>query len=242
MREQIHNWLIANKIFFETVTTTVLALMAIIISITQTFTAIKQTDLITLQTQVAEAQALPQFELALHPKLNEQTGKFDDNNLIITNRGGPVHNFAASEAYFICVTGGLGGMISKNEVPVDDYFAYSFTSTAGVGDLVQAFGIKNNASVIALARDIRNLADAKKMDYGILDEKLIVRLVYRDLLDRLHDDYYEVRPISGGTRMEDGIGRTIFKTWIEATKRYHLSDLKAENLLKDVARIEKHHP
>src|SRR5690348_12691261 len=92
-------WLKRNKIVFETVAATLLSGMALIVGTAQWTTASRQTELLNLQTRIAEAQALPQFEIALHQKLNDETGKFDDDVLEIDNRGGPVHGFDASSAY-----------------------------------------------------------------------------------------------------------------------------------------------
>ena len=107
--QKLRDWLSANKILFETIAAFLLSAMAIIVSIAQTVTSFRQTQLSALQTQIAEAQALPQFELAIHQKLNDATNKYDDDQLVISNRGGPVHDFQASSAYFIKVTVGSAG-------------------------------------------------------------------------------------------------------------------------------------
>jgi hypothetical protein len=51
------------KIIFEIGAATLLGLMAIVVSIAQAYWTHRQTKLLTLQTQIAEAQALPQFTL-----------------------------------------------------------------------------------------------------------------------------------------------------------------------------------
>jgi len=234
--KRVRDWLFANKILFETVAASLLSLMAIIVSIAQTRTASKQTELLALQTRIAEAQALPQFEVAIRQKLNDATGKFDDDHLVVSNRGGPVHDFSANAAYFISVTaGGIRGEVSKSEVPVNGYFTASFVSVASAGELVTMIGNHNNASVATLARDVREVAHARQLDFGHLDEQLVVRLRYRDLLDRQHEEYYEVRPVHGGTRMADEVGKARFLRWTEA-QRIELSNLRANDLLKDAYR------
>jgi len=232
--KRLNNWLKKNKIFFETLAASLLSAMAIIVSIAQTKTAFRQTQLLDLQTQIAEAQALPQFELAIHQKLNEETGKFDDDYLVISNRGGPVHEFTAQDAYSIIVTvSATAGKVSKLEIPVTGYFTASYVSVVSTGELVKMIGNHNNAAVIAVSNGLREAAAAKQFVFANLDEHLIVRLGYRDLLNRQHEDYYEVRPVSGGVRLTDEVGKAGFDRWTDAERPY-LSNLQPDNLIDQV--------
>lgn len=232
--KRLNNWLKKNKIFFETLAASLLSAMAIIVSVAQTKTAFRQTQLLDLQTQIAEAQALPQFELAIHQKLNEETSKFDDDYLVISNRGGPVHEFVAQDAYSIIVTvGATAGKISKLEIPVAGYFTASYVSVASTGELVTMIGNHNNAAVIALSNGLRDAARSKQFAFANLDEHLIVRLHYRDLLNRRHDDYYEVRPVSGGVRLTDEVGKAEFDRWT-ASQHTELSSFRPDSVIDQV--------
>ena len=229
--KKLRDWLTANKILFETIAAFLLSVMAIIVSITQTVTSVRQTQLSALQTQIAEAQALPQFEVALHQKLNNATSKFDDTELVINNRGGPVHDFEARAAYFIKVTvGSSGAKLMMIEVPIGDYFTGSLVSVSSTGQLVTMIGNHNNATVIDLSRNLNEAAQAKGLSFANLDERLIVRMFYRDLLDRQHEDYYEVRPVSGGTRLANDVGKISFDRW-GAGQQIVLANLTADDLL-----------
>src|SRR6266478_1684949 len=232
--QKLRDWLSANKILFETIAAFILSAMAIIVSIAQTATSFRQTQLSALQTQIAEAQALPQFEVAIHQKLNDATNKYDDDQLVISNRGGPVHDFLASSAYFIKVTvGSAGAKVLMIEVPIGDYFTASFVSVASTGQLVTMIGNHNNAAVADLSRTLREVAHAKGLVFADLGEHLIVRLLYRDLLDRQHDDYYEVQPVSGGTRVTNDVGKSSFDHWT-AAQQVMLANLSADDLLNRV--------
>ena len=161
----IRDWLKVNKILFETLATSLLSLMAVIVSVAQTRTASQQTNLLALQTRIAEAQALPQFELAIRQKLNDSTRKFDDDHLVVTNRGGPIHDFSADTAYFINVSsGGASGEVFNRVVPVNGYFTASLVSGSSTGELVTMVGAHNNAAVAGLAHDVREAAHARKVD------------------------------------------------------------------------------
>jgi hypothetical protein len=233
--KHIRNWLMANKVLFETVAAVLLSVMAIIVSVAQYKTTSEQTNLLSLQTRISEAQALPQFELAIHQVLNDATRKFDDDHLVVTNRGGPIHDFSSNSAYFLIVTsGGAHGEFVKNEVAVSGYFTASFISVSSTGVLVTMTGNHNNATFAALTRAVQEAAQSKHLDFGALNEHLVVRLRYRDLLDRPHEDYYEARPVSGGTRITDEIGKAEFSRWSEAPPK-ELSDIRVEDLLKNAS-------
>src|SRR5436190_10899267 len=119
-------WLTINKIWFETVTASSLSLMAIIVSVEQSRTASEQTKLSSLQTQIAEAQALPQFEVAIRQKLNDATSKLDDDLLVVSNRGGPIHDFTADAVCFLKVTTQDAGFAhSEADIPINGYFTAS---------------------------------------------------------------------------------------------------------------------
>lgn len=224
-------WLETNKIWFETLAASVLSLMAIVVSIGQSCATSKQTELLTIQTKGVEAQALPQFEVALRPKLNDSTGKFDDYVLVVNNRGGMVESFSADAAFFLGLeTSGPGVDVLKADVPVNGYFTANVVSAAGTGDLVTMVGNHNNAAVVKLSDDLRAIAHAKPAGFANLSELIILRLRYRDLLSRSHEDYYEAHFVGGGARISDELGKARFADW-EAAMRPELSSLRADDLL-----------
>ncbi len=52
----IRDWLAKNKIFFETITAVLLSFMAILVSLIQTCSGSKQTELVKIQTDLARMQ------------------------------------------------------------------------------------------------------------------------------------------------------------------------------------------
>ena len=226
------DWLDRNKVIFETAAASLLSLMAIIVAIAQTWTASRQTELMALQTRISEAQALPQFDIALHQELDQVTNKFDDNVLIVTNRGGPIRDFYARTAFFLDVTADLDapGGARKVSVPLNDYFTASFIASASSGQLVRMVGDHNNAKVFALGRDLREGAQAKRWSFSFMEERLLLELQYRDLLDRPHDEYYIVQVVGGGRRVPDEEGKALVKQW-QGAQRLELGKLTADELL-----------
>lgn len=228
----IRNWLKANKIWFETVTASLLSLMAVIVSIAQSRTASRQTELMSLQTQIAEAQALPQFEVAFRPKFNDATSKYDDYILVVSNRGGPIYDFRAEAAYFIQVTiPGVGFEPMEADVPVNGYFTASFVSVAITGELVTMIGDHNNARALEIQQELRQAADARQWGFANMNERVFVRFRYRDMLNRRHEDFYEAHFVGGGLRIPDEVGKARFAKW-KATARVELSSVRPDDFFK----------
>jgi hypothetical protein len=208
--------------------------MALVVSLAGGITAWQLTR---LQTQIAEAQALPQLEVAIHQKMNDVTGKYDDNVLVITNRGGPVHDFGAQAAFFLQVTTtGQGLDQLKGDIPINGYFTMNGLSSGGTGVLATVTGYRNNARVVALAQELREAAQAVHRPFALLNEQCVVRVRYRDLLNRPHETYYEAHPIGGGSLIPDDVGRARLAKW-EAGAR-ELSTIKADDLLKSATSLD----
>jgi hypothetical protein len=227
----LRNVLTQNKILFETLAASLLSLMAIVVSIAQMRTASQQTSLLTLQTRIAEAQALPQFEIGIHQKLNPETSKFDDDNLVVSNRGGAIHDFSADTAYFLRVEADVGDNgYRKFELPVHGYFASSYVTVSGVGDLITMTGYRNNAAYVTLVRKTSAAASVRKWSFANVDEQLVIRLRYLDLLDRGHEDYFQVPFVGAAIRIPKNIGEASMSRW-SAMPHYELSDLTPEIIL-----------
>jgi hypothetical protein len=237
MLKSAHVWLKANKIWFETVAASLLSAMAIVVSVQQSRMASKQTELLSFQTRIAEAQSLPQFEIAIRQKSNKATGKSDGNLLVINNRGGTVHDFKADVAYFLVLTAysGEGVDISREEVATTGYFTDRVLSAAGIGELVTMSGDHNSARTNELRVALAKLVNAKKdFWFVLLDDQIVVRLSYSDILDRSHEEYYEAQLRGGGLRLLDDYGQAQFSIW-HAGPQVNLWTVRADDLLKRVS-------
>lgn len=229
--EQVRAWLKRNKVFFETITALALSVMAIIVAVGQYYTTSRQTSFMALQTQIAEAHALPQFEIAVKQKLNVETAKFDDNYLIVDNHGGPVHGFDVEPAYFLKVSIVDQRFASgKAQIPVSGYFLSQAVSSSGTGLLTTIIGNHNNARFVDLNHQLSAAATARGWSVGLLEERVFLALTYLDLLDRRHEEYYEVPTVGGGWRLPDATGRRIFEEW-RSPQRLEMSKLDPDTLL-----------
>lgn len=238
--DNFRTFLTNNKIIFETIATTLLSVMAIIVSFAQTILNYNYNKLVSLQTHIAEAQALPQFEIAMRNQLNEKTGKIEDSQLIISNRGGAVHDFDANSAYFLIITALTEKPDSeqiKIEFPVDGYLNAQFIHAAGSGELVKMVGHGSTQMASELNRGVLAEGQARKWPYAYMSDLLYIRLNYHDLLNRAHKDCFYVDPVTGGTKIDDATGQEMFKKW-EVVPRAELSTFTVKKIFDMVLAAE----
>jgi hypothetical protein len=252
--ERARNFLTKNEVFFRTIATTLLAIMALAVAITQVFiaagqktiakeqkdiakeqkdVAIQQKELVKLQTRIAEANALPKFILGMTKVVNQITKYPDDNDLLIENNGGEVHDFYWNVACFIRVEfRPLDEKFYRNvELPIDHYFSTQSISRGGTGLLVIMIGNKNNAIIDEIERNAQRLAKEKTGSSASVDEHIFVYIRYSDMLDRPHEDYYRVPMVGGGIRMDDADGKEVFSRWDNFEGKLTLETLTADKLL-----------
>lgn len=208
--EGFRTWLATNKIFFETIATVLLALAAIVVSVVQTRISNrqnalvdKQTHLAEFQTRIAEAQAMPTFDIRIVQQRDEATQKFDDNFLTIDNLGGPVRDFEARAILIVDIaTADKGPPVKAADVKlhIAGYFAISEVSAVSKGHLVTMVGKGNNRALSDLAMALRAEAESRAWAYSNTEEKIYLRLDYKDILDRQHSDYYVVDPAHDNKR------------------------------------------
>ena len=99
----MRQWLITNKIYFKTIASLILSLSAIAISVVQCSNAKSLKEIAVLQENIAEAQAMPQFDISIYKKSTGifYDGFFDTAYLAVTNNGGPVYEFYAEVAFLL---------------------------------------------------------------------------------------------------------------------------------------------
>lgn len=221
-----------NKIFFETLAAVFLTIMSIIVGIAQWSSANSQNKIAEIQKELAEAQALPSFEIKIEQFKDQQSGMYNRNDLIILNHGGPAYNFEAESAYFIKTTYADPTVSCELRVPLDGYFAADFEGSGSTGQLVQMYGDKNNLMYSELTNEPIELN--KNNSYALnLQQELYLKLSYTDLLNRSHMEYYQVHAVRGGKRIDDKTGEPILKHWEEAAPRESLNNVHATTLLHE---------
>lgn len=251
----IRSWLRTNKIFFDTVAATCLALASITVATLQTGIASRQSDagekqnalldkqnaLVTFQTRITEAQAMPTFDIKIHQVTND-TGRADDNVLTIDNSGGPVHEFYARAIYILEITAAEKRIPYPKPVrlriPVSDYYSASAVTAASTGHLATVFSHGNNLAFITFSRALSASSKANNWDYANTEEMTFLHIEYTDILNRPHDEYYGVAPVSGSRIMSNDDGRAVFEE-AAPMKRINLADLTVDKVSRELSAMMK---
>ena len=225
--QRVHDVLERNKIFFETVAASLLSAMAIILAIVQTWVATRQTTLMALQTRVAEAQVLPQFEILGF------AGNDGDATWVVSNHGARVQELQMDVGCILTIVPGsdttrrLRLELSQGDC-VD-----SWNATEGPTDkdgvLGRLHGSHKTTEINAFEERIGSFIGANPRERPPVRVELLVALRYRDLLGRDRQAYYLTSTFHGTRALSDAEGATLMTRWRHATGR-DLSTLTSEQI------------
>jgi len=198
----------SSKVYFETIAAVLLSLMAILVSIAQSCTAARQTDLLDKQTKIAEVQMLPEFNIYVQLEYDEQRKVYTEDTLVVDNNGGSAHEWNVQTAEFIVLT--YGGPSKTIELAVNGYYGAAFRSAAHRGHLVTLRGSGNNNHFGDLYME---LLDSHPCDVALVDLDRYVRVSFKDVLGRRSTEYYNVAAVSGARHLPLEAGEAAFKRW-----------------------------
>lgn len=221
---KLRAFLETNKIFFETIAASLLSVMAVIV-------AIVQTNQLELQTRIAEVQVLPQFGMLVF------TGDDGDGWWVVSNEGAPIRDLEFSASCFLVVKTATASMAEQKVVklPVHDCIGGWGASWGGKGELARVNTLRKMSELRSLDTQVMERASSRNWKDTSSYFQLIVRLRYRDLLGRPHDDFVETSGFASGRAMSPAEGAAHFRTWEVIPSRFIFSDLTADKVLSLVA-------
>jgi hypothetical protein len=227
----VRTWLTNNKVFFETLAATLLAAMAIIISIVQINIAAKQTALMELQAEVARQINLPQFSLAARQIRDPATGNATEDKIFVTNHGGLAQDVRCSFAVFFDIEVLRHERRGKFTEHTDSGIAHTAT---GKELVVTIEGYQNNTKACALERAFRELGTRVNRSAS-MDIRRYVRIRYRDIFGNQHTKYFFVPLIYGGTELSEEEALPLFErhesAW-ETKEMREFEELTAQDLME----------
>jgi len=232
-------WLKDNKIYFETVVAFLLGLMAILVSASQVFLAVKQKELTEAQLIVAKQTISPSIHATVTQVRDSETGRYSEEELRVYNIGGPALAAEASNAVWLHVK-----LYPEDESkqPIEREFAMSgyFSATAVTEDpeglMFTSMGHHNNQKLVDF--NVRFTQFAERYGYyAEISLSRFVRVSYRDSLGQLHTDYFSVAPVRGAQELDSEAGKTkfaLFRESIGTDKSVDLDSISEERLLNQV--------
>ncbi|MBL8883858.1 MAG: hypothetical protein JNL45_12490 [Hyphomicrobium sp.] len=227
-----------NEIFFKTIASVSISAAALLVAVLQWNTAREASSLADMQARIAEANALPQFEITQQQKFNDDTKTYDNTAITINNVGGPVYELSSRAYYFYLVRGQKPGNDASREwidqqVPVLGYYDTQAVSGASKGVLTTHMGYNNNAKTRSNFDELRKLATQQSWSVFTVEHQVYVGISYADLLGRKHQEYFEVADVGPSRRISSSEAQKVLMLWNDG-KRYELDKLKADVFLSEL--------
>jgi hypothetical protein len=210
-------WLKRNQVWFTAIAATILTLASV-------WVGYQQMRVADLQAKIAQAQALPVFEIHIEQVKDETSGLYKNSHLEVDCVEGRAFRFSGDSAYFldfISVPDKPSFNSVRLQVPVGGYFTISFVTAATKGRLLTQIGNNNNETFGTLARALRDNPDHSV----IIEERVYFHSTYDDLLGRQHSEYFRIGGISGPLRLTDAEGKKLFDEWYDPRLRVELAQI-----------------
>ena len=203
--DRARSWLERNKVFFDTLAATLVALMAVTVAISQYFLA-------SQQTEYSRVSLLPSFSISARPLKSAPNGTtYSDDKIFVENIGRPVTGFRSSTIVFLDlrILGWKTAIDTTFSFALNGYYSGSYYSGSGTGRLVTIEGYRNHEKFYRLEREIDKLTDSNEF-YVELSVRRFLRLRYRDQLSAQHTSYYYVPLIHGASLFDSYDGEELF--------------------------------
>jgi hypothetical protein len=229
-----------NEVVFKTIIAT---LITAFLSGAAIYIAAQQKGIAELQRQIAEAQALPSFEIKIAPQGSNAAGFYDTYELTIDNNGGAVREFRADVIYFVDLTATEDKRPVPPSVhlriPISDYYFAMGMTAATKGRLARAWSKGNNLATFNFGKAYSEwLTPEHGWTTGSHGEQTILHVQYKDLLKHSHDEYYEVTSVYGSGEISEEEGRRYFEA-ASPFKRRYLRDLDIEKISSELHELAK---
>ncbi|EGR1564206.1 hypothetical protein D6L41_22245 [Vibrio alginolyticus] len=142
--EHVKKFLEKNKIYFETLGTSIPSVSALVISCFALAVSLDSTDIAQRSADIAQESAdltknmnRPIFEVTSSPKFSHD-GKLITSDVVINNHGSPVRNLKMESFEFFKVECGKVGVgVWENWYPINGYYKYEFLTGTPTKDIAK---------------------------------------------------------------------------------------------------------
>lgn len=181
MVTRIRIWLKQNKIFFE-------IFSSVLISGTALFVSIAAYNVNKQQLLTSELAALPHISVEKRLIRDEMSGKFDHDELVVSNYGSPIYNTNIKVRTFLKVK--TYDLKSKEFfIPIIHYYHAQYTSGEPTG-VLSTFKLAGNNATFGRLYD-EALTEAREKGHFIeVEIARIVTVQFNDRLNRPNTEYF----------------------------------------------------
>lgn len=191
--DKCRDWLVKNKIFFETITAVFLTIMAIVVSF-------EANQISSYQTEIIKKQQLPILHFEVDQIYDSATSNYTRDELTISNVGSPLSEFKSDYAIFFKIDSGQRDEPPKTAlIPLEGYYFHTVITNKPVGELARianyAIPEGNNYKAGQTMRSFYKYAEERNA-WGLIDIVRYVRVKYKDIFGDYHIEYYYVSPLN----------------------------------------------
>lgn len=186
----IKRFLKSNEIYFNTITTFLLGLMAIIV-------AYNSNKIANEQKLMNYYENMPDFHLSQEFK-KDSSGFSNEVSVKVSKFGGKAKNVSIKIKTFALfeIMDEQNNKLTKY-IPISGYFNESYRNGKNIGEIGLLKGIDNNKRFVKFKRKIESEILKKGYSYVSIDTLFIVRVNYTDFLNNEITEYYDVSTDDG---------------------------------------------
>jgi hypothetical protein len=186
-----------NKIYFETVAASCVAVMSLIVAIVAVIVALYANELLEQQNQIMRTQSAPLLQFEVRLSKDPKTGNYEHESLNINNFGGSLDEFSAEYLYFVHAffqSNVPAAQAKDKSIPLFKYYIVNVLSGSRTGQLEQSdyYGSEgNNGKFSRLESEFMELA-RQHNGYGTIELDRYVHVTYHDIFGTPFDEVYAI--------------------------------------------------
>lgn len=196
---KIRKWLKKNKIFFDTLAVIGIALMSIMLSYMSIQISADSNQIAFYETEIMKMQNQPIFQFDVNNIYHDS--KYEEEQLIISNKGSPVSGFTSNYIVFLEITYYENGSFSEFVlIPIYDYYGLIYPSGNLSGEMSNLEGWhkanpkKWNYDEVKKANELFGDFAYKNNAIGHINILRFMKVRYTDIFGNTHNETYYIRP------------------------------------------------
>jgi hypothetical protein len=159
------------KFYLETVTATLVSIMAVLVALSQCVISSEQNKLLKVQTEIAKRQILPTFIISAHQFKEHLSDYYSEDKISIENKGFSISGFHCEvKTFFIAKLSHVKKMNKTARIPVNGYYGSMALTARGDGLLATIFGYENNLKASKFKKSFMEYCE-KKDEIGLIEIK-----------------------------------------------------------------------
>ena len=219
-------WLERNKIYFETISTSLLAVMAIIVSIASIWIS---------QNQLENDKLLNQPLIKVSNEVFSYAGGDNDSRfLIVENKGTPITEFSSRLYTFIKIEANKKPFEKSIDrqiiyIPINDYFGGTISTNNFKGELTTYIGINNYQLLNNIKTDFKKKFD-KDLPMTFFSLIQFMEVGFKDYKGDKIAKLFKIDEVREGFEIErDEEFTSLLKVWKENSRSY-IYTIKTEDI------------